>query len=117
MKVALHLELDTALDIIQFSENDSLIEAARAAIIETVKDAEKRSSSSNHLRLISVKYDNRIQVIAVIRSNFGWGLKESNDCVKAVEAGQPQILPAMLYQDATAMYERLLSLGCVVEAA
>jgi len=117
MKVSLNLELGDALDIIQFSENDRLVGFARMAIAEALKDAERRSSDNNPLRLVYVKHGTRIQVISFIRTELGWDLKEANDLVKRVEEGQPQILPTVLWHEANALAKQLQSIGCVVEAA
>lgn len=117
MKVSLNLELGDALDIIQFSENDRIVGVARLAIAEAFKDAEKRSSDNNPLRLVYVKHGTRVQVVSFIRTELGWGLKEANDLVKAVEAGHPQILPTKLWHEANALATQLQEIGCVVEAA
>lgn len=117
MKVSLNLELGDALDIIQFSENDRLVGVVRMAIAEALKDAERRSSDDNPLRLVYVEPRTRTQVVSFLRTELGWGLKEANDLVKRVEGGQPQIIPTVLWHEANELAKHLQEIGCVVEAA
>ena len=112
MKVQMTVELDDLLDIIQFSESDSLLAAARDAIKKeiAIRDGKR-------LRLVAAPTANRIKTITLLRRHLGWGLKEANDFVKAVEAGVSQETPVMPAHAASLLLYNLRQWDCVVDYA
>lgn len=112
MKVQMLIELEDVLDIIQLSESESMVAAARDAIKKeiTVRDGKR-------LRLVVAPTANRIKTITAIRRHLGWGLKEANDFVKAVEAGVFQETPVMPAHVASLLLHELRQWDCVVDYA
>lgn len=112
MKVQMTVELDDVLDIIQFSESDSLLAAARAAVRQAiaVRDGKR-------LKLVSAPTSNRIKTITAIRRALGWGLKDANDFVKAVEAGVSMETPIMPPSTASMLRYELQCCDCIVDYA
>lgn len=112
MKVQMLIELDDVLDIIQLSESESIVAAARDAIKKEIAIREGKQ-----IRLVAVPEANRVKTITSIRRHLGWGLKEANDFVKAVEAGVYQETPVMPAHVASLLLHELRQWDCVVNYA